>query len=208
MTKTTWWILVVAAAVTSPSAAWAGDAVVALQTADPSCADDSGNTYVNCGNGTVTDNRTGLVWLRNADCYGGHLTWHQAVEIVANLSDVPATSAAAGDDCGLSDGSSAGEWRLPSISEWTAMVADGQDLDCDPVITNDQGDGCWGTPLECFVQDRNCSFQEAQSESYWSSTSNQFLPSTSAWRAHLAFGFISATFKDESYHFWPVRGGQ
>ena len=41
--------------------AQASGGVVALQTADPSCPDDSGDIYVDCGNGTVTDNRTGLV---------------------------------------------------------------------------------------------------------------------------------------------------
>jgi hypothetical protein len=51
-----------------PPTSLAGDGVVALQTADPSCPDDSGKIYVDCGNGTVTDNRTGLVWLKNADC--------------------------------------------------------------------------------------------------------------------------------------------
>ena len=49
----------------------AGDGVVALQTAAPTCPDDSGDRYVDCDNGTVTDNETGLVWLANADCFGG-----------------------------------------------------------------------------------------------------------------------------------------
>lgn len=30
----------------------------------------------------------------------------------------------------------------------------------------------------------------------------------SAWRLHLAFGNIGASFKDDTYHLWPVRGGQ
>jgi hypothetical protein len=45
--------------------------VVALQTVVPSCADDSANRCVDCGNGTVTNNDTGLVWLANADCLTG-----------------------------------------------------------------------------------------------------------------------------------------
>ena len=44
-------LLLLALAVIGPGAAWAGDGLVALQTADPSCPDDSGNIYVNCGNG-------------------------------------------------------------------------------------------------------------------------------------------------------------
>ena len=39
------------------SGAWAGDGVVALQTAAASCADPtSTDRYIDCGNGTVTDN--------------------------------------------------------------------------------------------------------------------------------------------------------
>ena len=53
----------------SVQGAQAGDGVVALQTADPSCRGlpfQADYIYVGCGNGTVTDNRTGLVWLVNA----------------------------------------------------------------------------------------------------------------------------------------------
>jgi hypothetical protein len=60
--------LFAALAMWGASGAWAGDGVVALQTADPSCPDDSGDRYVDCGNGTVTDNDTGLVWLKQANC--------------------------------------------------------------------------------------------------------------------------------------------
>lgn len=62
-------------------AGWAGDGVVALQTADPACPDDSGNIYVDCGNGTVTDNRSGLVWLKDADC-AGFTDWFTARDFV------------------------------------------------------------------------------------------------------------------------------
>ncbi|MCH7666905.1 MAG: DUF1566 domain-containing protein [Acidobacteria bacterium] len=143
--------LVILVVLCANSATWAGDGLVALQTADPSCPDDSTDIYVDCGNGTVTDNRTGLVWLQNANCYG-LLDWHEAVEIVANLSDVPASSGAALGlhDCGLSDGSSPGEWRLPSQAERNAMVSNalgqGGDPDCiatPPTITNDSGQECW-----------------------------------------------------------------
>ena len=110
---------------------------MALQTADRSCPDDSGNVYVDCGNGTVTDNRTGLVWLKDANCLsgapgGGAVDWFTAMEFVAGLSDQPATSAAAAHDCGLSDGSSPGEWRLPTAAEWEAMMANAKGAGDDP----------------------------------------------------------------------------
>lgn len=200
------WILALALVVTLPSPGGASDGIVALQTAHPSCADDSDNTYVDCGNGTVTDNRTGLVWLKDATCYGD-LSWHEAMEVVAGFSDIPDGSAVSGDDCGLSDGSSPGEWRLPSIAEWEVMVAHGLGLGCDPSITDDQGDGCWATTLECFLQGRNCSFEDVQSSAYWSSSTTSFSPNL-AWEMLLDSGSVSNTFKTASKHLWPVRGGQ
>ena len=68
----------------------AGDGVVALQTAEASCGAGSpaSTVYVDCGNGTVTDRRTGLVWLANADCLGGGVDWYTAMEFVAGLADL------------------------------------------------------------------------------------------------------------------------
>ena len=184
----------------------AGDGVVALQTADPSCPDDSGDIYVDCGNGTVTDNRTGLVWLENASCLGSLVDWSTAMEFVASLADLPAASAAAADDCGLSDGSSAGEWRLPSVAEWEAMVdnalGEGGDPDCKatpPTITNDSGGGCWATGPS--------SFSDVQSAFYWSTTTNAF-GTGFAWRVSTANGSVTSGGKDETRVVWPVRGGQ
>ena len=185
----------------------AGDGLVALQTADPSCPDGSGDIYVNCGNGTVTDNRTGLVWLENADCLGGTEDWFAAMEFVAGLADLPGGSVAAAHDCGLSDGSSAGEWRLPSVSEWEAMVGDalgeGGDPDCKatpPTITNDSGGGCWATGPS--------SFTDVQSVFYWSSSSSVG-SQTTAWVVLMTLGGVTTTTKANVFaSVWPVRGGQ
>ncbi len=193
----------------------AGDGVVALQTADPACPDDSGDIYVDCGNGTVTDNRTGLVWLKDANCLsaasgGGMVDWHTAMDFVAGLSDRPAGSSAGSDDCGLSDGSSPGEWRLPSVEEWEAMVADAVLLGCNPTITDDQGTGCWiSDPLVCVVQGRTCSFSGVESYTYWSSTTSSNYP-TGAWQVNLVDGDVHAfdVLKTDNEYFWPVRGGQ
>jgi len=195
MTKTTWWIPALALALALPSPSSAGDGIVALQSADPSCADDSGDTYVNCGNGTVTDNRTGLVWLENTDCWG-LLTWRDALEVVAGLSDLEAADP---DDCGLSDGSSPGEWRLPSKTEWETMIADAKAMACVPAITNDQGDDCWS-------EGAGSSFTGVQSSFYWSPTSNAGNP-TLGWVVNLidGNGFDS---KINTNYVWPVRGGQ
>lgn len=58
-------------------------------------------------NGTVTDNYTGLIWLKNANpC--GFQTWADALIYCNNLANGTA---------GLTDGSTAGDWRLPNINE-------------------------------------------------------------------------------------------
>ena len=208
MAKTTRRNLVLVLIVAFPSPSPAGDGIVALQTADPSCADDSGNTYVNCGNGTVTDNRTGLVWLRNANCLET-LDWGDAMDLVAGLSDIPPESAVADRDCGLSDGSSPGEWRLPSVSEFEAMALDARVLGCHPSITDDQGDGCWASTLECVLQGRTCSFSGVRSSSYWSSSVGLPDP-TLAFFLSMENGTIGSTYRDTSdlIYVWPVRGGQ
>ena len=62
--------------------------------------------------GTITDNLTGLIWLQNAGCVRVHF-WALAVRVANGL---------ASGDCGLSDGSVAGDWRLPNIRELHSLV--------------------------------------------------------------------------------------
>ncbi|HOP46380.1 MAG TPA: DUF1566 domain-containing protein [Desulfobacteraceae bacterium] len=71
--------------------------------------------FTDNGNGTVTDNMTGLIWMKNARCtefYFNDTTgknqrnWNNALTAANNLS---------AGYCGLTDGSSSGDWRLPNI---------------------------------------------------------------------------------------------
>jgi hypothetical protein len=62
--------------------------------------------------GTVTDQLTGLVWLKNAGTFTP-TTWTSALAEVSQLAD--------GSE-GLSDGSKAGDWRLPNINELESLV--------------------------------------------------------------------------------------
>ena len=202
----------------SGGAAFAGDGAVALQTADPSCGGDSTNRYVDCGNGTVTDNQTGLVWLANADCFGS-IPWHEAMDAVAGLADLPNPSrlwlSACGPfvepdncDCGLSDGSSPGEWRLASLTEWQAMIKVADRMNCNPAITTDLGDACWtagchdGCNPQCV-----CSFYDVQSSYYWSSTLYVLNPQQ-AWITQIYNGDTTNYNKNADAYVWPVRGGQ
>jgi hypothetical protein len=68
--------------------------------------------------GTFTDNLTGLIWLKNANCLG-MMSWDNAILAVRNLKS---------GDCGpdptllLSDRSSVGDWRLPAMDELCTLI--------------------------------------------------------------------------------------
>ena len=68
--------------------------------------------FTNNANGTVTDNLTSLIWLRNADCYG-YSAW------AAALSDANTLNSG---ECSLTDGSVEGDWRLPNVREMQSLI--------------------------------------------------------------------------------------
>lgn len=72
-----------------------------------------GTRFTDTGNGTVTDNLTGLIWLKNANCWSTARSWDTALAL---------TNALASGQCALSDGSTAGQWRLPNIKELESLV--------------------------------------------------------------------------------------
>jgi len=69
-----------------------------------------GNYAFTPPNGALFDNNTGLVWLQNANCFG-QKSWADARSSVASLKS---------GSCGLTDGSIAGKWRLPTKAELVA----------------------------------------------------------------------------------------
>jgi hypothetical protein len=141
--------------------------------------------FTDNANGTVTDNLTGLIWLKDANCYGTR-SWAQA------LSDA---NALASGSCSLTDGSTAGQWRLPNLREMQSLVHYGFS---NPAVPNTAGTGQW-TPGNPFTN--------VQSGDYWSSTA--YANGTSdAWYVFLGDGFVFYGGKTGTYYMWPVRGGQ
>jgi hypothetical protein len=66
--------------------------------------------FIDNGDGTVADTVTGLTWLKQADCI--HQPWAGALATVNGL---------ASGQCGLADGSTAGQWRMPNRSEMLSL---------------------------------------------------------------------------------------
>src|SRR6266571_8359523 len=94
---------------------------------------DKTKRYVDCGNGTVTDTETGLVWLKQSNCLSS-ANWEAAKKAVVGLKN---------GDCMLTDGSSTGDWRLPTQKEWETTMEKALALGCSgPTLTNDAGTGC------------------------------------------------------------------
>lgn len=72
--------------------------------------------FTDNNNGTITDNLTGLIWLKDANCFGNQV-WSNALSLARGLAT---------GTCGLTDGSNLGQWRLPSIIELESIVSQEQ----------------------------------------------------------------------------------
>ncbi|MBF0117244.1 MAG: DUF1566 domain-containing protein [Desulfobacterales bacterium] len=132
--------------------------------------------FTDNGNGTVTDNNTGLIWLKDANCFTRR-TWAQG------LSDC---AALANGSCSLTDGSQAGDWRLPNIKELKSLIDYSKSL---PALPSSH------------------LFSNIQSTSYWSSTTLSS-NTDNAFYINLDYGSFEALSKTNSYYVLPVRGGQ
>jgi hypothetical protein len=132
--------------------------------------------------GTVTDNLTGLIWLANANCYG-RLTLANALTAAASLKS---------GACGLSDGSAAGEWRLPSRKELLSLV-NYQYLS--PTLSNTDTSAKWssGDP-----------FTDVQSSSYLTSSNANSLATYVDFNSG---GVVSSVSSSSTFYVWFVRGG-
>ena len=149
--------------------------------------------FTDNGDGTVTDNLTGLIWLDDANCFGAK-NWADALAAANGLFD-GSTNDSGGGDCGLSDGSSQGAWRLPNVRELQSLVHFGV---FSPAVPNTAGTGQW-TPDDPFSSVQSF---------YWSSTtvaSN----TVAAWAVTIGTGFLDAVNKAGlTRDVWPVRRGR
>ena len=99
--------------------------------------------FTDNSNGTITDNLTGLIWLKDSTRFG-QKEWADALSACNGLED---------DGTDLTDGSSTGDWRLPNLNELESLINAGQ---VNPnVWLNDQG------------------FSSVEAGRYWSSTTRK-----------------------------------
>jgi hypothetical protein len=131
--------------------------------------------FTDNGDGTVIDNQTGLIWLKDANCFGQR-AWADAI---ADCNDLASGS------CGLTDGSNAGEWRLPQIKELQSLIDFSNSYPALP----------FGHP-----------FTDWRSSTYWSSTTLAS-ESPAAWFVDMSVGRVYNFPKFYAYYVWPVRGG-
>ncbi|OQW99995.1 MAG: hypothetical protein BWK80_62330 [Desulfobacteraceae bacterium IS3] len=139
--------------------------------------------FTDNSNGTVTDNLTGLIWLKNANCWG-QIDWATATSNAAALAN---------GSCGLTDGSTAGQWRLPNVKELRSLIHFGY---FNPALSNDAGDDKWGNGTS--------SFTGVQTSLYWLATTTAG-SATSAWDVNLYFGNVAIDVKTRTCYVWPVR---
>jgi hypothetical protein len=135
--------------------------------------------FTNNSNGTVTDNLTGLIWLKNANCFGEQM-WETAITSANTL---------ASGACGLTDGSTVGKWRLPNRKELMSLVDRSKSIPALPSghpFTSVQSSNYWSS----------------------SSFTSDFYYNSEAWVVDMYSGGMINFTMAELFYVWPVRAGQ
>ncbi|MBF0498101.1 MAG: DUF1566 domain-containing protein, partial [Deltaproteobacteria bacterium] len=136
--------------------------------------------FTDNSNGTVTDNLTGLIWLKSTNCFTSK-NWNDALTSANGLVS---------GSCGLSDGSKAGDWQLPSMKELISLIDYGHYPALPP-----------GNPFT-GIDVRLWSYE------FWSSTT--YAGYSGSGFAYTFYGAGEVGYMDKTLtaSAWPVRGGQ
>ncbi|NGZ07104.1 MAG: DUF1566 domain-containing protein [Magnetococcales bacterium] len=136
--------------------------------------------FVDLGDGTITDQLTGLTWMKNANCWGSQ-NWANALAKVAGLNT--GIESCSGYTTGTHT-----DWRLPNRKELRSLIDYGRTEPALPV---------------------SHPFLGVNSYTFWSSTTSA-VNTDSAWYVNLPYGHLHYGNKSYSSDMraWPVRGGQ
>ena len=143
--------------------------------------------YIDNGNGTVTDTRTGLIWEKKSNDGGIHdkltaYTWTNAFSFIQSLN--------AASFAGYND------WRLPNINELQSIANySTANPAVSPAFNTGCGPGCTVTHCSCTA-----------SSGYWASASLAPSPDC-AWITYFDIGYVSYDFKTTAWYVRAVRGG-
>lgn len=140
--------------------------------------------FSDLGDGTVRDNNSDRVWLKNANCFFDPMTWVDAMETASALSH---------GQCGLNDDSLPGDWRLPSKEEWEGFVFPGFR---EPALCDASGTARWS--------EGDLFNNVLRGDGYWSSTEHSGTIGN-AWNVTMNDGMMRYDDKLTNLYLWPVR---
>ncbi len=135
--------------------------------------------FTDNNDGTVTDNLTGLMWLKSADCFG-RISWQTALDNITGFNANPGNYT-----CNAYIGNYT-DWRLPTHRELRTLI-----------------DYSRNNPA--LPQDNPHPFTGVSFDEYW--TNIAYAINTEAvWIIRPNVGYMTSRYKSEGSHVWPVRG--
>jgi hypothetical protein len=139
--------------------------------------------FFDLGNGTVRDNFTGKIWLKDANCF-------EKVDFPTALFEVASLQEGV---CGLTDDSVQGDWGIPTINEWQTFV---DTAFINPALSDAVGLKKWSE------DDAFNGVQHNTTERYWSSTATS---SQSIFVMTMYSGNVDTMQSNSFHHVWPVK---
>ncbi len=131
--------------------------------------------FTDNSDGTITDNLTGLIWWKQTSITAS--SWNNAIDYCNLLAN---------NIGGLTDGSSAGDWRLANVKEYFSLLDFSRGNSGQNMLPA-------GHP-----------FSNTTSQIYWASNTAEWF-TTQAYTVGLGTGTVSTQSKINSYRFFAVR---
>ena len=148
--------------------------------------------FTDNGDGTITDNLTGLIWLKKANCAQTSTDWDTAFDYITELNTQGTMNGNTASDTSAG-GSHQTDWRLPNRKELFSLLDMSQ---LNPALPN-------GYPFTSIGVTTSATPVPGW---YWSSSTDD-LNTGNAWEISLGSGSVSRTSKTSSDNYiLPVRG--